>query len=361
MCATDLKATPQDIYILHDYRRAFLSTHASRLNHLTMDVDALAAAFEHYGMRPRIMGFSAVDWSRPWQGANIVYTSSEDKGLKYKSYIEDVVLALGLTGANIMPRYELLRAHHNKVAMEALRWLYFPNEAKTLDTKLFGTQEEALALLQSLELPLIVKSAEGAGSTGVVKADNLTQVRAAIGKISKDHFSLMSVIREMAKRLVKRDWSLRSLHREKFVIQNMVNGLQGDCKILNFFGHFYVLYRQNRPDDFRASGSGLFSHDIPSEIPMSDLLTYAEAVSGKIDAPTLSLDVGYDGQNFYLIEFQALHFGTLTAELSSGFWRRNKQGDWSKVADRCVIENVYARAVADYVYRKNDERIAVRT
>jgi hypothetical protein len=259
---------------------------------------------------------------------------------------------LSLAGANVMPRYELLRAHHNKVAMEALRWIYFPDEAKAFDTGLFGTMEEALSSLSAANRPLIVKSAEGAGATGVVKADNLAEARTAIRKMSRDRFSLVPLLREKAKRLLKKDWTSRSLHRQKFIVQNLVEGLQGDCKILNFFGHFYVLYRRNRPNDFRASGSGLFSHEIPADIPIADLLAYAEAASSRIDAPTLSLDVGYDGKNFHLIEFQALHFGTLTAELSTGYWRRDEQGGWSNIDDRCVIEDVYARAVADYVRHK---------
>lgn len=352
MPAPHPSATPPEIYILHDYRRAFLSTHASRLNHLTMDIDRVAVAFERHGMTAHILGFGDVDWSRSWQGTNIVYTSSEDIGLKYKSYIEDVVLGLGLAGANMMPRYELLRSHHNKVAMEALRWLYFPDEAKSLDTKLFGTMEEGLSSLSAAAPPLIVKSSEGAGATGVVKADNLAEARAAIREMSRDPFSFLPFLREQAKRLLKKDWTPRSLHRQKFITQNLINGLQGDCKILNFFGRFYVLYRHNRPDDFRASGSGLFSHDIPADIPLHDLLSYAETASNRIDAPTLSLDIGYDGTDFHLIEFQAVHFGTLTAELSVGYWQRDAQGNWSNVDDSCVIEDAYARAVADYVGHK---------
>ena len=256
-----------------------------------------------------------------------------------------------MAGANIMPRYELLRSHHNKVAMEALRWLYFPEEARAFDTKIFGTMEEALSSIPSATYPLIIKSAEGAGSTGVVKVDDLVAAQGAIRKMSRDRFSLIPLIREKAKRWLKKDWTPRSLHREKFIVQNLIEGLQGDCKILNFFGHFYVLYRKNRPNDFRASGGGLFSQDIPDDIPFDDLLTYAERISERIDAPTLSLDIGFDGKAFHLVEFQALHFGTLTAELSDGYWRRDLHGAWIKTEERCDIESVYARAIAEYIRR----------
>ena len=128
-----------------------------------------------------------------------IVTSAEDGGLKYKSYIEDVILGLALAGANIMPRYELLRSHHNKVAMEALRWLYFPEEARAFDTKIFGTMEEALSSIPSATYPLIIKSAEGAGSTGVVKVDDLVAAQGAIRKMSRDRFSLIPLIREKAK------------------------------------------------------------------------------------------------------------------------------------------------------------------
>jgi len=51
----------------------------------------------------------------------------------------------------------------------------------------------------------------------------------------------------------------RSLHRRKFVVQNFIGGLTHDYKVLAYGKKYYVVRRDNRPGDFRASGSGLLS------------------------------------------------------------------------------------------------------
>jgi len=51
------------------------------------------------------------------------------------------------------------------------------------------------------------------------------------------------------------------LHRSKFIVQEFIPDLSNDWKVLVFWDKYYVLRRKNRPNDFRASGSGLFSFD----------------------------------------------------------------------------------------------------
>ena len=50
-----------------------------------------------------------------------VYTSSEDAELKYKSFIEDVILSLELSGSIVIPSFNHLRANNNKVFMELMK------------------------------------------------------------------------------------------------------------------------------------------------------------------------------------------------------------------------------------------------
>jgi hypothetical protein len=85
------------------------------------------------------MRYADLDLSADLHGVPVLYTSSEDRGLQYKSWIEDLVLAMEAAGARTIPSFRFLRAHHNKVMMEALRTQLFPKEAALLHTYSFGT------------------------------------------------------------------------------------------------------------------------------------------------------------------------------------------------------------------------------
>ena len=128
----------------------------------------------------------------------------------------------------------------------------------------------------------------------------------------------------------------------------MIQGLSGDFKILCFGPRFYTLYRQNRPGDFRASGSGMFSSQIPDGINETALLDYAAKIYAKLNTPLASLDIAFDGKAYHLIEFQVLHFGTLTAERSSHY-HTLLGGRWERIAEKCVIEKIYCEAIVKFL------------
>ena len=130
------------ILILTDYRGTFYSTARTQHGLCTMDVDRITAYLAGAGLAPEVIRLADLDLSDDLRGVPVLYTSSEDRGLSYKSWIEDLVLALETRGAQVLPGYRYLRAHHNKVMMEALRTHLFPADARRLDTRSFGTYEE---------------------------------------------------------------------------------------------------------------------------------------------------------------------------------------------------------------------------
>jgi hypothetical protein len=341
--------SPFPLLLLTDYRDAFLSTAASKNDHLTMNVPDIIQEFSKYGIQVEVRRYGDLNLAENYSGRTVIYTSSEDAGLRYKSFIEDVLLTLHQLGATILPRYELLRAHHNKTMMEGLRYSYFPDEAAALGTKIFGAFDDIKdASVIKGEFPKVIKAAEGAGSVSVALAANPAELLSKLRRLSRGAPPYKEVLREIGKRLLRKGWQPRSLRREKFIVQNMIPNLKGDFKVLVFGDRFYVLSRKNRPDDFRASGSGLFSYEIPAEVDLSALLDFSRKCFETIGAPTLSIDVAFDGTKFWTVEFQAVHFGTLTAEKSPHYHIRNA-GTWKTVAEDCVIEAVYVEAIAKYI------------
>ena len=108
---------------------------------------------------------------------------------------------------------------------------------------------------------------------------------------------------------------------------------------------FYVLYRKNRSNDFRASGSMKFNYDI--ELPKG-LLDYTKKVFESFDVPYIALDVGIKENDFFLFEFQFLSFGQDTLEKSS-FYYHLSDGKWQKEFEKPDLEREIATSVSQFI------------
>ncbi|MER7333103.1 MULTISPECIES: hypothetical protein [unclassified Micromonospora] len=336
-----------EILILTDYRGAFHSTVATQRTLCTMNISRISGLLRDFGHEVETRQFSEVDFRRDYRNVHLLYTSSEDIGLAYRSYLEDVILALQLSGAEPIPHFPYLRAHHNKSMMEMLRYRLFPKDAEAFGTRVYGTYEELVAQEPEGGWPKVVKSAYGAGSRQVARADDRRTLLSTARRLSRT-WDPGDVLRELRRRVLWRDYPRSSLHRGKFVVQQLVDGLDGDFKVLRYGRRYYVLYRRNRPADFRASGSGRFTGLIPDEIETDQLLDYARGAAEIIGTPCLSLDIGYDGRDFHLIEFQCLHFGTLTAERSTRHWM-DRGGRWEERVEPCDLELVFSEAIHEHL------------
>jgi glutathione synthase/RimK-type ligase-like ATP-grasp enzyme len=312
-----------------------------------MRVDRIAGFLRDAGCTVTVMGFSDLDLrSADVEGVWTVYASQEDDTLLYKSYIEDVVLALERKGARLVPRFDLFRAHHNKVYMEMLRDVALPEEYQTIATRTFGTLEEAERASGSLRYPVVVKPAEGAMSTGVALVENAQDFLAHAARISRSG-GWIDMIKQRVKHIVRDPESITSIHRRKFIAQSFVSGLRGDHKVLVYGDRLYPFRRENRDGDFRASGSGRFHFDEPAS---PDLLDYCERLYRLLDCPYVSLDVGFDGGRYHLLEMQFMMFGNIGLERSVRYYRRKGRA-WEEVRGSSDLEQVVASSLLQYFRR----------
>jgi hypothetical protein len=126
-----------------------------------------------------------------------------------------------------------------------------------------------------------------------------------------------------------------SNNRHKFIVQNFVAGLHGDYRILAYGKKYYAVYRKNRDNDFRASGSGRL--DFEKTLP-EGLLDYARRVYTQFNTPLMSLDIGFIDGHFHLFEFQCLCLGQYTLEKSKFYYRLNESGSWERVYEAPDLE-----------------------
>ena len=255
----------EEIIALVDYKGHFGSKHNAVPYRSGMDKNLLEKYFAQFGFEIIFKNFSDVDFKNEnYKGQYILYTSSEDKGYNYKNYIEDIIWGLKEQEAILIPDFKYLRANNNKVLMEILRNNSPLNEIKNIQSFHYGTLEELIHHIKRNTYPCVIKTAKGAKSTGVHLAKNKYELINFVKEISRTpHF--FYEIKDYLRQYKHKGYKTESKYQRKFVVQEYIPNLKNDWKILIFGKKYYILKRKNRKNDFRASGSGLFS--FTKEIP----------------------------------------------------------------------------------------------
>ena len=331
------------ILLLIDYRKQFYSSTKEREG--GMDLELLKKYFNRQNHELDIKYFHEIDFRKDnYAGVPVLYQSSEDPGLKYKDYIEDILAGFLYQGAILIPDFFKFRAHHNKVFMEIYRDLSNYPDIQKIKSKVFGTLEDCLNYSKKIQFPAVLKPSEGSKSNGVKLAHNAKQLKFQACQISSSP-TIANIKRYLKNLFDKKGYKKTSPNRKKFIVQNFIPNLNGDYKILVYSDKYYILHRKNRDNDFRASGSGKLSFP---DCPPKELLDYAEKIFKYFNVPFISIDVAEIKKTYYLLEFQFLSFGQYTLEKSKFYWKKNN-GNWNKIEESTILEEQFAKSIAEYI------------
>lgn len=272
----------------------------------------------------------------------LVYTSSDEKNIR--KYIQDVLYFVQHK-VNLVPSYDVLMAHENKGFQELFR-----------KQNKFGGLKGSYHFDKDLlprNYPFVFKTVMGSGSSGVelVKSDSdlkLIQKRYFLTTIKR---KAINYIR--SKQLSEREYDTY-LYRHKghtrYVCQEFVPDLTCDYRVLIFFDKYYVMRRDVRENDFRASGSKKFDYrDAPKEV-----LSFAREVYSHIDSPYASLDVALDKKmSCSLIEYQGMNFGSSALRNSEGYhcWDSKKES-WNYIKGKSILEDEFSNAIYSHINNK---------
>ena len=136
----------KEIYIFIDYRNQFYSS--TKIRGAAVDVKRLDKYLTDLGYEVNVKPFTYINFrAQNYENKWILYQSSEDPGLFYKSYIDDLVFGLYLQKARLIPDFPFLMAHHNKNFMEVLRDLHPLPDIKNIIARPYGTYEDYVKLL----------------------------------------------------------------------------------------------------------------------------------------------------------------------------------------------------------------------
>jgi glutathione synthase/RimK-type ligase-like ATP-grasp enzyme len=326
-----------------------------------MDVDKIKRYFESKKIDVHVIKFYELDLTVNYSGVFILYQTSETPGAFYKKYIEDIIFYLEKQGAIVLPKFEYLKAHHDKVYMEMMRTGFTDSSLKTIKSRCFGSWNDAQNYVP--DFPVVVKLASGAGSSGVYLLSNEYDYKKCLkvkGQlIYSDNLGtlLTSNVKNVIKNVMKYispsvSKYLKNITQEfsqSFVVQTFIDNLKGDFKVLIFGNRYYTLYRKNRDNDFRASGSGKLYEVAENE--HEGLLNYARKITYEIDFPVLGIDIGYDGEKYHLIEFQMIHIGPYTLQASK-FWHEFHDGKWIRIDGNSDLEEEFSRSIHEFIIKK---------
>lgn len=340
------------IFLLIDYLNRFESKHDDNPYRSGMDKNKLKEYFAQNNFEAIFIPFSEVDFrNNNMKGEYVLYTSQEDPGYYYKSYIEDVVYGLELAGAKLIPSFKYLRANNNKVFMEILRDQLTITAAQNIKSYHFGTLEECLKKADSFAYPAVIKGASGAMSKNVALAKSKTELLSTIKKLSAT-INFKEQLRERIRERKYTGYKIQSGFRKKYIIQNFIPNLKNDWKVYVFGDKIFVFYRPIfKERGFRASGGGYDNYYYGLDAQVVDgLFDFAFDIYKVLDTPFVSLDIAFDGNEFYLLEFQLVYFGTagILKKYSKEYFVK-QDGDWVSNKNEGDIEKVYVESVVKYL------------
>ncbi len=341
------------LIILTDEFSAFLVSKADFRNFTSMDVLKISKWFRERDYEVRVCKFSELDLTASYQDYYFLYQSSEAPGAFYKRYVEDLIYFLEKQGAVVMPCHEYLKAHHNKVFMEFMRMRFTDDSLKTIRSTCYGSWVDALTYDKGF--PAVIKHASSSAGAGVYLAHNKKEYKKYVKNAGSTIIAsgLSDLVITSIKNLVKKGIKFLYPSRKGYVqydtspvssalvVQNFIPGLSGDYKVLYFGGRFYCMYRKNRRNDFRASGSGMFFQVPDNEL--EGVLDFARKLTLEIDFPIIGMDIGFDGKSYHLIEFQMIDIGTSALQRSK-FWHEYKNGKWVKFEGSSNLEEEFSRS-----------------
>jgi len=320
----------------------------------SMDVPKMIEILQENGFEVEQYDFHEVYNKRiDIKGQTIFYSFSQKEN--YRQYIKDIVY--GLSKHNqIIPSYDLLKCHENKGYQEIFKRELGLNG---LSAGYYSSLKEVD--FSAISYPIVLKTSIGSNGKGVFLLKNNDGFKKIIHNL-EENFSLPTRLDFFRRRYFRKkkfaeypEYSDQKdlveykeyLKVEKnFVLQEFVPRLSFDYRVLIAHDRYYVMRRSVKKGDFRASGSKLFKF---STVPDAELLEFSRSVYGKFQTPFLSIDVLFNGKEYFMVEYQALHFGMNVVSKSKGFFICNQDNEWVFEEEKPIIPRFFAQTIISYI------------
>ncbi|WP_178991523.1 ATP-grasp domain-containing protein [Winogradskyella schleiferi] len=252
-------------------------------------------------------------------GVYFFYTSSQYP--IYKSYILDILLQIKLRGGILIPELRHFISHENKNFQELEKVRLGINSPYGVP---FGTYEEGLEALSNTSYPVVIKKATGFRSRNVKLANDTKEGKQILSKLLERNLIFN---RDSLYYLYRRFKNKKHYPKRfgKIIIQEFLPNLTHDWKILVFGNCCIGGKRFVKKNDFRASGSKLYSLE---QDPPDSVLSFALRNKQILECPNISMDISENQGDIQLLEYQTMHFSLLAwksihyFEFEDGSWKK---------------------------------------
>jgi len=223
-------------------------------------------------------------------------------------------VAKGILNLKCSPDYYTFWSYENKIKeYYLLKSTGFP----VVETRVFWNHVNAYRYLQETDFPIVIKMYKGAGSSNVVKIENIKDGKRIIDRVfgvgvkfgklpgksnlfSFSKIGLSAFIRNKLRSILidfkfidqSNPYSEWQIQKDAILFQKFLPDNKFDTRVTVIGKRAFAFRRFVRTNDFRASGSGLLDIN-PGEIDMRCIST-AFVISGKLNFETMAYDFIYD-------------------------------------------------------------------
>jgi glutathione synthase/RimK-type ligase-like ATP-grasp enzyme len=249
------------------------------------------------------------DWLATLQDFDAILWPPGCMGIKPSSHLKEKIYFLQYhMGKLVLPNFETVWHFESKVAQSYLFELYQIPTPRTVST--FSLQE-ALTLLKKEKYPLVFKTSSDAASRGVRLVNS-----PSLGKILAWRALYVGLAWKAIRRLFRLD------HRDNVAYwQEFISGNDSDLRITAIGDRYAVgFWRRNRPNDFRASGSGRIDYEKP--IP-DELIHFCLDINRRLNFDSMAYDIIFRDDSFLITEISYTYLDYPIYK-APGYFERNE-------------------------------------
>lgn len=188
---------------------------------------------------------------------------------------------------NVYPNQETFWHYDNKNAQAFLSRI---NNFSFPKSFVSYSYEDARKFLHNTNYPIVSKSSQGAGSRNVRLLNNYKQAKKEL-----DYIFIKGKFNRFQEKILRKigiTSNKYSMQRNYVSYQEFIPDNKGDYKLFTIGDRYaYFLYRQNKKNDFRASGSGMIDYD-PSKHDLNAILYYLN-INKEHNFDTMGYDLLY--------------------------------------------------------------------
>jgi glutathione synthase/RimK-type ligase-like ATP-grasp enzyme len=282
-----------------------------------------------------LINLESVDWLDRIAPYDVIIWNPNYMGIKLASHLKEKIYFIqSVLHKKVFPSFNTVWHFESKVAQS---YIFSHYKIQTPRTFVSFDYSQAFSHLNSTDLPVVLKKSEGAGSSNVQLIKTRKKLRSTVESAFANQFWRDSrkiitrqqfIVQNFTKR---RFWfwlSTKLFHQSKadgvIYWQEYIPDNKADLRITVIGDSLaYGYWRNNRPNDFRASGSGLLDYE--REIP-HELLSYCMKINSDLKFDSMCYDIIFSRDSFVITEMSYNYIADYLFK-DPGYYEKNINGD----------------------------------